>query len=82
MGKDKVSKKRNYRRQSYDIRIKRLYYINTFLISNDGNIFTLVHSGYQKMKIYKTIGINFLLLSLAPILQSDYASSIIHIDTK
>ncbi len=45
-------------------------YINTFLISNDGNTFTLVHSGYQKMNIYKTIGINFLLLSLTPILQS------------
>jgi type II secretory pathway pseudopilin PulG len=47
-------------------------YINTFLISNDGNKFTLVHSGYQKMNIYKTIGINFLLLSLTTILQSAY----------
>ncbi len=47
-------------------------YINTFLISNDGNTFTLVHSGYQKMNIYKTIGINFLLLSLTIILQSAY----------
>jgi intein/homing endonuclease len=57
-------------------------YINTFLISNDGNTFTLVHSGYQKMNIYKTIGINFLLLSLTPILQGAYASSTIHIAMK
>ena len=50
-------------------------YINTFLISNDGNTFILVHSGYQKMNIYKTIGINFLLLSLTPILQSAWGYS-------
>ena len=49
-------------------------YINTFLISNDGNTFILVHSGYQKMNIYRTIGINFLLLSLTPILQSAWGS--------
>lgn len=57
-------------------------YINTFLISTDGNTFTLVHSGYQKMNIYKTIGINFLLLSLTPILQSAYATGDIIIAVK
>jgi type II secretory pathway pseudopilin PulG len=57
-------------------------YINTFLISNDGNTFTLVHSGYQKMNIYKTIGINFLLLSLTTILQSAYATGDIIIAMK
>jgi type II secretory pathway pseudopilin PulG len=54
-------------------------YINTFLISNDGNTFTLVHSGYQKMNIYKAIGINFLLLSLTPILQSPSCNSSLEI---
>jgi len=53
------------------------HYINTFLISNDGSTFTLVHSGYQKMNIYKTIGINFLLLSLTTILQSAYAGAFV-----